>query len=392
MKGFEGLLGNPMFQAGMGILSANAPSLTPPNYMGGAMKGLMRGAQYAQQQKEMEMKKKLYDLQLQEAEDKRAREQQRLEALSGFHKPDPNAPQMLKSSAAQLYTTGNPMIDELMASGQTDLGFKLMELNKPEKGSALMQNFNFYRNKFPNKSDEEIAQMVKSGQTINVGKNGKWDNIPPSYAEVDKTFAKDIFIPYLAGGKADTEKNLIQLRLAKKALESGQNLTGPATALTPDFIKYFTNPEAINVREAVEEVAQRNLRQVLGGQFAMLEGAQLIKRAYNDGLPEDMNLQRVNRLISSIEQAAQAKENMISYFEENGSLWGYRGERPEDIIENLRSEFAAQEERYLSDKPEAESSDQSVESTSKPLNAKEKDELEILRKYKKKLEEKGIKI
>lgn len=71
MKGFEGLLGNPMFQAGMGILSANAPSLTPPNYMGGAMKGLMQGAQYAQQQKEMEMKKKLYDLQLQEAEDKR---------------------------------------------------------------------------------------------------------------------------------------------------------------------------------------------------------------------------------------------------------------------------------------------------------------------------------
>jgi len=71
MKGFEGLLGNPMFQAGMGILSANAPSLTPPNYMGGAMKGLMQGAQYAQQQKEMEMKKKLYDLQVQEAEDKR---------------------------------------------------------------------------------------------------------------------------------------------------------------------------------------------------------------------------------------------------------------------------------------------------------------------------------
>lgn len=71
MKGFEGLLGNPMFQAGMGILSANAPSLTPPNYMGGAMKGLMQGAQYAQQQKEMEMKKKLYDIQVQEAEAKR---------------------------------------------------------------------------------------------------------------------------------------------------------------------------------------------------------------------------------------------------------------------------------------------------------------------------------
>jgi len=130
MKGFEGLLGNPMFQAGMGILSANAPSLTPPNYMGGAMKGLMRGAQYAQQQKEMEMKKKLYDIQLEEAEAKRAKEKQRLEVLSGFRKPDPNAPQMLKSSAAQLYTTGNPMADELMASGQTDLAYKLMELNK----------------------------------------------------------------------------------------------------------------------------------------------------------------------------------------------------------------------------------------------------------------------
>jgi len=132
MKGFEGLLGNPLFQAGMGILSANAPSLTPPNYMGGAMKGLMQGAQYAQQQKEMEIKKRLYDAQIKEMEDQAAErkrtEMQRLKTdkiFSEFGLPQELANRAYGSLESQQnpnnLTLDDPMLDAMMRSGSSEL-------------------------------------------------------------------------------------------------------------------------------------------------------------------------------------------------------------------------------------------------------------------------------
>jgi hypothetical protein len=126
----------------------------------------------------------------------------------------------------------------------------------------------------------------------------------------------------------DINKGLEQLTEASEALSKSNTLTGPIVSLMPNFVGDRVNPKAAEVREAVEEVVQRNLRLVLGSQFTEKEGERLISRAYNPTLDEAENKKRVERLIKSIKDAAQEKLNMKSYFEKNGTLKGYDSKSP----------------------------------------------------------------
>ena len=71
-----------------------------------------------------------------------------------------------------------------------------------------------------------------------------------------------------------------------KRLESGEQLTGPILGLIPEQFRVIINPESLQAQQLVESVVQKNLRAILGGQFAMREGEQLVKRAYNPQLSE----------------------------------------------------------------------------------------------------------
>lgn len=143
---------------------------------------------------------------------------------------------------------------------------------------------------------------------------------------LDTAFAKD-YAEYIAGGGyADALGNINQLRDARNKLSKSDMISGPVIGRLPmgDVI----SPDSRAVQEQVSEVAQRNLRLVLGGQFAQQEGAQLIQRAYNPKLSEQENMKRLDRLISKMEQAAKAKQAAVEYFEEHGTLKGFKGRLP----------------------------------------------------------------
>src|SRR5690606_8783450 len=83
-----------------------------------------------------------------------------------------------------------------------------------------------------------------------------------------------------------------------------------------------------STKEKVEEVVQRNLRVILGAQFTEKEGERLISRAYNPRLSEAENKARVDRLIQQISEAAKAKLDAAQYFQQHGSLVGWKGRLP----------------------------------------------------------------
>jgi len=146
--------------------------------------------------------------------------------------------------------------------------------------------------------------------------------------KTDEEFAKELVDWRYKGGAADTAKSIDQLRLASSELQSGKNITGPILNLIPDFVKAGTNPDSINIKEAVQEVVQRNLRDILGAQFTQKEGENLVNRAYNSALDEKVNAVRVSRLMDQIARAAEAKEAAAQYFEKNGTLTGFTGKVP----------------------------------------------------------------
>lgn len=170
-----------------------------------------------------------------------------------------------------------------------------------------------------------LVRVMPDGTVQEVYK-GK-PSFTPGETAVDKAYAKTYESDIVSGGLADADKNLAAIKSVQSALtdKKGPNLTGPIIGRLPDAVTSFTNPEAINMRDRVEEVVQRNLRVILGAQFTNEEGKRLIARAYNPALSEEQNAQRLGALASAMEQALQAKKAAAAYFEQNGSLKGFKG-------------------------------------------------------------------
>lgn len=143
---------------------------------------------------------------------------------------------------------------------------------------------------------------------------------------VDRAFAPD-YVEWSTGGFADVEKNLGQLKSVHERLGGDENLTGPVIGRTPDIVRAMTHPESLDVRDEVEEVVQRNLRLILGAQFTQREGERLIARAYNENLDESVNEKRVGRLIKAIQGAAEAKQEAVDFYNEHGTLSGFKGKK-----------------------------------------------------------------
>ena len=184
---------------------------------------------------------------------------------------------------------------------------------------------------------------------------------------VDTTYAKD-YLQWVQGGGADAIGNLAQVGTVLKQLEQGKQLTGPMIGIQPDFILALTNPNAADAKQRIEEVVQRNLRLVLGAQFTEKEGERLIARAYNPSLSPQQNAARLRRLYAQMAIAAQSRQQMSAYFEEKGTLTGYKGPRVNinQFYEALEVKappkagdivkFNGQELRFLGGDPNQESS------------------------------------
>jgi hypothetical protein len=167
-------------------------------------------------------------------------------------------------------------------------------------------------------------------------------SLTPAQKAIDTKFAEEYTNFTTAGGYADVQKGVGQLNEALAQLKKSETLSGPVIGGVSDKVLKFTNPKAIAVREDVEEVVQKNLRLILGPQFTEKEGERLIARAYNPNLEESENITRLERLIKQIQGAAQAKMEAIKYYEDNGTLAGFKGKVPQisdfDVDSNVSTE------------------------------------------------------
>ena len=178
------------------------------------------------------------------------------------------------------------------------------------------------------KAEYKFSPLKSGGDTnIEVVTGGSKQGLPNTDAieDLNKKYGADL-LKWVQAESSDSQKLIAQLETVSTALASGKdNLTGPVVSLFPDRLRAITEAgrESINTREAVEEVVQRNLKLILGGQFTEREGEKLVARAFNEKLQEGDNLVRVNRLLSQLKAAASAKQAMADHFMKNGTLAGF---------------------------------------------------------------------
>jgi hypothetical protein len=183
--------------------------------------------------------------------------------------------------------------------------------------------------------------MKGGGTTVNVPVNLS-DTLSPGFKKQDELFAQ-IAVDWKTGGGSDAIKQISQLADVIDRIDAGESVSGGVQGVTPDIVRAFTNPSALDAQETVEDVVQRNLRVILGAAFTAKEGEQLIRRAFNPRLGPEVNRRRLKRLFTQMEIAAQQKQEMVSYFDSNGTLSGYSGRQPtlSDFYTAIETEGAA---------------------------------------------------
>ena len=145
--------------------------------------------------------------------------------------------------------------------------------------------------------------------------------------KLNEAFIKDVLVPYQMGGSADSSKQIEQISEVIEKLKN-EDITGGIKGYVPPIVRGAFDESSVDAQEKVEEVVQRNLREVLGAQFTEKEGTRLINRAYNPRLDEAVNQKRLEALKKSMIEAAESKQSAIKHFEKNGTLSGWKGKMP----------------------------------------------------------------
>lgn len=143
--------------------------------------------------------------------------------------------------------------------------------------------------------------------------------------KVDTSYAPEYVKNIVQGGIGDALAQIDALESVHSRLVKNERLTGPKYALVPDGALPLVAPDAAEARDMVLNTVQRSARPILGAQFTKEEGEMLMKRAYDIRLPPGANARKLERLIKQMRVAAEANAAAARYFEEHGTLTGYRG-------------------------------------------------------------------
>lgn len=153
---------------------------------------------------------------------------------------------------------------------------------------------------------------------------------------LDRAFAKTYEEEFLSGKISSAEKNLEQLGTVRSELMNRDDLTGGLAGNMPMSVRRRVFPDSASAQQTVEDVVQQSLKAILGAQFTEKEAAQLIKRAYDPALSEEKNLERVDRLYKTLRKGIDAKKKAGSYFENNGTMRGFKGSMYNSVGDIMR--------------------------------------------------------
>lgn len=180
---------------------------------------------------------------------------------------------------------------------------------------------------FKNKQLQQTADLAKLKMAVpgQAGPGGQNLSMTPGRKAADVAFGKE-YVDFNTTGLPTAEKGIGTLEQARQELkDKGGELTGPIRGAMPDFIRAFTNPEAVAVKERIRGAVQSTLKSTLGAQFTEKEGERIFNNAYNDRLSPEENINRLDRIIAELKGGKESKQAMGDYFEQKGTLTGYKG-------------------------------------------------------------------
>lgn len=168
-------------------------------------------------------------------------------------------------------------------------------------------------------AEMDMFTRAKLGQELEKG------SFTQGQKKLDEDYSKD-YNDWTTVGRGQASKSLAKLKdalnlLTKEAQSSFPTISGRNVGALPEILR----PTASRVVEQdVQETAQAGLKAVLGAAFTKDEGERILKTSYDKTLPETENIKKVNAIIKELEERVANQESKRAYFEQNGTLRGWR--------------------------------------------------------------------
>ena len=179
----------------------------------------------------------------------------------------------------------------------------------------------------------DIATQLGLAEAKRIGGSTAGLDLSSYELEVDRAFAKEA-VEFETTGKWTAITNIEKLDQSIAALKESDNLTGPVIGNTPRVVLAITNPEAVGLEDDIRSIIFQSLRATLGAQFTEREGDRLVAASFNQLLPEEVNMKRLERLRNETFNSIKAMEDKIEYNKRERTLKGYKGEQSIDSLIN----------------------------------------------------------
>lgn len=150
-----------------------------------------------------------------------------------------------------------------------------------------------------------------------------------SYTEgqkkLDADYSKD-YNEWTSTGRGKASTSLEKLKEAIKVLsQEAKSISPMVSGRTVGSLPDILRPTKSRVVEQdVQETAQAGLKAVLGASFTEKDADRIIKTSYDKTLPETENIKKVQATIKELEERMANQESKRAYFEQHGSLRGWK--------------------------------------------------------------------
>lgn len=185
---------------------------------------------------------------------------------------------------------------------------------------------------YTNDAGEQVQEFVtpEAGKKFTAKKPPAAPKSPGQDAE-DRKFAADLN-EWEGTGKGNFEANISRLEGAKKKLaqrvlmkKDTRGVIGigqRSESRLPDEMK---SVEDVTIRDDVRQAAQGALKATLGAQFTEREGNMIMARSYNEDLPPEENLKKIQIAIDELESKKRHMDHRGKHFRSSGgTLAGYQ--------------------------------------------------------------------
>jgi hypothetical protein len=206
------------------------------------------------------------------------------------------------------------------------------------------------------RAKERAGDLDTYAKLAEIQQKSKEKSLSKGQEAIDINYGKE-YADFLGRGGASVAagqlKNLADARnIITDAIANKKDITGSVASFVtsdnmPKWLGGFAAPETVTVQDMINSVAQSNLRNTLGAQFAQKEGEGVLQRVFNPALSPQENLRRLDMMASSIESASKAKEAEAKYFKENDTLAGYEGPSVNDYLYELRDNLDKSDKNSL---------------------------------------------